>query len=113
MRNQKVPVPGPTLDTLGELLVCLTAIVSDVGSPDEAFTSENWLVRIYQVRKPDILGRPLPSANAFVRTTFFRLQWQLKYTAGRRKEEEAEQAWLESSACKENNSIDAIEQKLC
>ncbi|PWN28476.1 oligosaccharyl transferase STT3 subunit [Jaminaea rosea] len=32
---------------------------------DEAFTSENWIVRIYQVKKQDPLGRPLPLANAF------------------------------------------------
>ncbi len=32
---------------------------------DEAFTSENWIVRIYQVRKEDPLGRDLKSANAF------------------------------------------------
>jgi len=34
---------------------------------DEAFTSENWIVRLYQVRKEDILGRDLKSANAFER----------------------------------------------
>jgi len=39
---------GPTLDYL-----------------DEAFTSENWIVRIYQVKKEDPLGRDLKSANAF------------------------------------------------
>jgi dolichyl-diphosphooligosaccharide--protein glycosyltransferase len=33
---------------------------------EEAFTSENWLVRIYQVKKEDSLGRDLKSANAFV-----------------------------------------------
>ncbi|TEB04484.1 oligosaccharyl transferase STT3 subunit [Coprinellus micaceus] len=32
---------------------------------DEAFTSENWIVRIYQVKKEDMLGRDLKSANAF------------------------------------------------
>jgi len=32
---------------------------------EEAFTSENWLVRIYQVKKEDSLGRDLKSANAF------------------------------------------------
>lgn len=32
---------------------------------DEVFTSENWLVRIYQVKKEDSLGRPLPLAHAF------------------------------------------------
>ncbi|PWN50790.1 putative oligosaccharyltransferase [Violaceomyces palustris] len=32
---------------------------------DEAFTSENWIVRIYKVKKEDPLGRDLFSANAF------------------------------------------------
>ncbi|KAF9266141.1 oligosaccharyl transferase STT3 subunit [Marasmius fiardii PR-910] len=48
VRQQQMPKPGPTLDYL-----------------DEAFTSENWIVRIYQVRDEDILGRDLKSANAF------------------------------------------------
>ncbi|KAI0766162.1 oligosaccharyl transferase STT3 subunit [Trametes elegans] len=48
VRNQQVPKAGPTLDHL-----------------DEAFTSENWIVRIYQVKKEDTLGRDLKSANAF------------------------------------------------
>ena len=33
--------------------------------PDEAFTSENWIVRIYQVKKEDPLGRDLKAAKAF------------------------------------------------
>ncbi|KAH8110756.1 glycosyltransferase family 66 protein [Phellopilus nigrolimitatus] len=48
VRNQQLPTVGPTLDYL-----------------DEAFTSENWIVRIYQVKKEDLLGRDLKSANAF------------------------------------------------
>ncbi|KAF9645807.1 glycosyltransferase family 66 protein [Thelephora ganbajun] len=48
VRNQHLPTTSPTLDYL-----------------EEAFTSENWLVRIYQVKKEDSLGRDLKSANAF------------------------------------------------
>ncbi|KAF9529008.1 oligosaccharyl transferase STT3 subunit [Crepidotus variabilis] len=48
VRQQSLPKVGPTLDYL-----------------DEAFTSENWIVRIYQVKKEDPLGRDLKSANAF------------------------------------------------
>ncbi|KAG6916260.1 hypothetical protein DXG01_007604 [Tephrocybe rancida] len=48
VRNQQVPKVGPTLDCL-----------------DEAFTSENWIVRIYEVKKEDPLGRDLKTANAF------------------------------------------------
>ncbi|GAC97953.1 hypothetical protein PHSY_005541 [Pseudozyma hubeiensis SY62] len=32
---------------------------------DEAFTSENWIVRIYEVKKPDALGRDLPGVKGF------------------------------------------------
>ncbi|KAI0074492.1 oligosaccharyl transferase STT3 subunit [Panus rudis PR-1116 ss-1] len=48
VRGQHLPKTGPTLDYL-----------------DEAFTSENWIVRIYQVKKEDLLGRDHKSANAF------------------------------------------------
>ncbi|KIM90271.1 glycosyltransferase family 66 protein [Piloderma croceum F 1598] len=48
VRGQNIPKTGPTLDYL-----------------DEAFTSENWIVRIYEVKKEDPLGRDLKSANAF------------------------------------------------
>jgi dolichyl-diphosphooligosaccharide--protein glycosyltransferase len=48
VRGQHIPNTGLTLDYL-----------------DEAFTSENWIVRIYEVRKEDPLGRDLKSANAF------------------------------------------------
>ncbi|KAG8701092.1 oligosaccharyl transferase stt3 subunit [Ceratobasidium sp. 395] len=49
VRNQQLPRQGPTLDYL-----------------EEAFTSENWIVRIYQVKKEDPLGRDHKTANAFV-----------------------------------------------
>lgn len=32
---------------------------------EEAFTSENWIVRIYKVKDLDNLGRDHASANAF------------------------------------------------
>ncbi|KAI6112898.1 glycosyltransferase family 66 protein [Pisolithus croceorrhizus] len=48
VRGQNMPANGPTLDYL-----------------DEAFTSENWIVRIYEVKKDDVLGRDLRVANAF------------------------------------------------
>ena len=32
---------------------------------EEAFTSENWIVRIYKVKQPDFLGRTLQEAKAF------------------------------------------------
>jgi len=50
VRQQNVPKVGPTLDYL-----------------DEAYTTENWIVRIYEVRKEDLLGRDLKSANAFAK----------------------------------------------
>lgn len=48
VRGEQMPAKGPTLDYL-----------------DEAFTSENWIVRIYEVKKEDLLGRDLKSANSF------------------------------------------------
>ncbi|KAF9465592.1 oligosaccharyl transferase STT3 subunit [Collybia nuda] len=48
VRQQQLPKVGPTLDYV-----------------DEAFTSENWIVRIYEVKKEDPLGRDHKSANAF------------------------------------------------
>jgi dolichyl-diphosphooligosaccharide--protein glycosyltransferase len=48
VRGQSAATVGPTLDYI-----------------EEAFTSENWIVRIYEVKKPDPLGRDLPAANAF------------------------------------------------
>ena len=32
---------------------------------DEAFTSENWIVRIYQVKKEDPIGREHKAVTAF------------------------------------------------
>ncbi|KAF8308339.1 oligosaccharyl transferase STT3 subunit [Clavulina sp. PMI_390] len=48
VRGQTIPVGGVQLDYL-----------------EEAFTSENWIVRIYEVKKEDPLGREHRSANAF------------------------------------------------
>ncbi|GAA5849543.1 hypothetical protein JCM8547_000491 [Rhodosporidiobolus lusitaniae] len=48
VRNQQIPPVPIQLDTL-----------------EEAFTSENWIVRIYAVKKEDNLGRDLRAATAF------------------------------------------------
>ncbi|CAO3638108.1 unnamed protein product [Mucor hiemalis] len=48
VRNQPLPMKGPELSVL-----------------DEAFTSENWIVRIYKVKDYDILGRDHHEAMAF------------------------------------------------
>ncbi|WFD42385.1 dolichyl-diphosphooligosaccharide--protein glycotransferase [Malassezia psittaci] len=50
VRNSRGPSKSPQLDTL-----------------DEVFTSQNWLVRIYQVKKEDNLARKHPRARAFER----------------------------------------------
>ena len=69
VRNQQAP-KNIELDYLGTFDLPVSSPVfhaADWALPlaDEAFTSENWIVRIYQVRKEDILGRDLKSANAF------------------------------------------------
>ena len=68
VRNQQAP-KNIELDYLGELPfhIPFHALLFSIllASLDEAFTSENWIVRLYQVRKEDILGRDLKSANGF------------------------------------------------
>jgi dolichyl-diphosphooligosaccharide--protein glycosyltransferase len=94
VRGQGLPKTGPTLDTLGEWFDLLhgpsihrigssavvvgrwvlrfSGVVEFVGSsltpvpvPDEAFTSENWIVRIYEVKKEDPIGREHKAVTAF------------------------------------------------
>jgi dolichyl-diphosphooligosaccharide--protein glycosyltransferase len=48
VRGSKVPAEGPQLSTL-----------------EEAFTSENWIIRIYKVKDLDNVGRDHNSAVAF------------------------------------------------
>jgi len=48
VRGVKLPAEGPQLDTL-----------------EEAFTSENWIIRVYKVKDLDNLGRDHASAVAF------------------------------------------------
>jgi dolichyl-diphosphooligosaccharide--protein glycosyltransferase len=50
VRGARLPEKGPVLDTL-----------------EEAFTSENWIIRIYKVKDLDNLGRDHASAAAFDR----------------------------------------------
>jgi len=48
VRGARLPAEGPTLNTL-----------------EEAFTSENWIIRIYKVKDLDNFGRDHASAVAF------------------------------------------------
>ncbi|KAF9933331.1 oligosaccharyl transferase stt3 subunit, partial [Linnemannia zychae] len=48
VRSARMPSEGPTLSVL-----------------EEAYTTENWLVRIYKVKDLDILGRDLKDSTAF------------------------------------------------
>ncbi|BFZ56000.1 oligosaccharyl transferase stt3 subunit [Savitreella phatthalungensis] len=48
VRGQQMPTVGPELDSL-----------------EEAFTTENWIVRIYKVKQPDNLGRTHQQATRF------------------------------------------------
>ena len=50
VRQVRLPDVGPTLDTM-----------------EEAFTSENWIIRLYKVKDLDNLGRDHGSAAAFER----------------------------------------------
>ncbi len=48
VRGAKLPAQGPELSTL-----------------EEAFTSENWIIRIFKVKDLDNLGRSHQDASAF------------------------------------------------
>ena len=48
VRGSRLPAQGPQLNTL-----------------EEAFTSENWIIRIYKVKDLDNIGRDHASAVAF------------------------------------------------
>ncbi|KAF2729094.1 oligosaccharyl transferase stt3 subunit [Polyplosphaeria fusca] len=48
VRGVRLPAEGPQLSTI-----------------EEAFTSENWIIRIYKVKEPDNFGRDHQSATAF------------------------------------------------
>lgn len=50
VRGARLPAEGPTLNTL-----------------EEAFTSENWIIRIYKVKDLDNVGRDHANAAAFER----------------------------------------------
>lgn len=50
VRGARLPDQGPVLDTL-----------------EEAFTSENWIIRVYKVKDLDNLGRDHAAAAAFDR----------------------------------------------
>jgi dolichyl-diphosphooligosaccharide--protein glycosyltransferase len=50
VRGSKVPEQGPVLNTV-----------------EEAFTSENWIIRIYKVKDLDNLGRDHSSVASFER----------------------------------------------
>ena len=64
VRGQRIPAQSPTLDTLG-VYCFLTRFVLMLCHLDEAFTSENWIVRIYKVKKEDPIGRDLKAVSAF------------------------------------------------
>lgn len=50
VRNVRLPDQGPVLNTL-----------------EEAYTSENWIIRIYKVKDLDNVGRDHAAASAFER----------------------------------------------
>lgn len=38
---------------------------TELHSLEEAFTSENWIIRLYKVKKPDNIGREYTAVSAF------------------------------------------------
>ena len=60
VRGQRIPSTDIVLDSLGTSVghFCADRV-------EEAFTSENWIVRIYQVKKEDSLGRDPKAVTAW------------------------------------------------
>jgi hypothetical protein len=63
---------GSSAVVVGRWVLRFSGVVEFVGSsltpvpvPDEAFTSENWIVRIYEVKKEDPIGREHKAVTAF------------------------------------------------
>lgn len=67
VRGQRIPAQSPTLDSLGESSTYTTTywMALLTLAIEEAFTSENWIVRIYAVKKEDSLGRAHQAVSAF------------------------------------------------
>ena len=74
VRQVKLPKVGPELESLGGSDGCV-CILANRGPIEEAFTSENWLVRVYQVKEPDFLGRSFKDAIAFDKSANLKLPY--------------------------------------
>ncbi|KAI8918576.1 Oligosaccharyl transferase STT3 subunit-domain-containing protein [Powellomyces hirtus] len=58
---------------------------------DEVYTTENWIVRIYQVKKPDNIGRTMSAASTFGKKRRRRVRKRTaaqRSTAGRRRRQD-------------------------
>lgn len=52
---------------------------------EEAFTSENWIVRIFAVKKEDDIGRGLPESTAFAKGTKLKKSKSAKVGGAKKK----------------------------
>lgn len=57
----------PAMDRVRHQTIPTHGTHEDLNVIEEAFTSENWIVRIYAVKKEDPFGRTLQDATAFKR----------------------------------------------
>lgn len=59
----------PAQDRVRHQIIPTHGTHEDLNVIEEAFTSENWIVRIYAVKKEDPFGRSLHEATAFQKGT--------------------------------------------
>jgi dolichyl-diphosphooligosaccharide--protein glycosyltransferase len=71
VRQQVIPSTPIELNVVGkswpsDVPLCAPLTRSHLShTAEEAFTSENWIVRIFAVKKEDDIGRGLPESTAF------------------------------------------------
>lgn len=63
----------------------LTPSYSSSFPAEEAFTSENWIVRIFAVKKEDDIGRDLVDSTAFEQGTRLKKSKSAKSSGGKKK----------------------------
>ncbi|KAI9006173.1 Oligosaccharyl transferase STT3 subunit-domain-containing protein [Gaertneriomyces semiglobifer] len=75
---------GPAHDSVRGAQIPNTPIT--LTTVDEAYTTENWIVRIYQVKKPDNIGRPLSAAASFGKKRRRRSRKKVAGSRGQRRD---------------------------
>ena len=67
------------------ITICTALTCSSACIAEEAFTSENWIVRIFAVKKEDDIGRGLPESTAFAKGTKLKKSKSAKVGGAKKK----------------------------